>query len=142
MITDQQRQQLIEAARQARDRAYAPYSDFQVGAAVLTAGGEIISGCNVESTSYGLTICAERIALGSALSQGFRDFQAIALWADGTAKTWPCGACRQWIAEHLPPDAPVIKGTDEGFKHQTVEELLPRPFLYFNPHDESGAENS
>lgn len=130
-LTDQQRERLIAAARQGRQQSRAPYSGFQVGASVLTSTGEIIQGCNVESASFGLTVCAERVALARAIAEGHEAFQALALWTDGTADTWPCGACRQWIAEFLPPDAPIIKGTDDGYVVQTVEELLPRPFLDF-----------
>src|SRR5574337_1751521 len=90
-------QQLVKAAARARKAAVAPYSGFKVGAALLTRGGEIISGANVESASYGLTCCAERVALFSALTAGKRNFQALAVVSAGGAT--PCGACRQLLAE-------------------------------------------
>ena len=89
---------LLAAAQAARWHAYAPYSKFRVGAALLTAEGKIFTGCNVENASYGLTICAERVAVTKAISAGYRKFQAIAIVAPGTTPT-PCGACRQVLAE-------------------------------------------
>jgi len=89
---------LLVAAQAAQRRAYAPYSKFRVGAALLLANGKIFTGCNVENASYGLTICAERVAIAKAVSEGCRKFQAIAIVAPCTAPT-PCGACRQVLAE-------------------------------------------
>ena len=99
---------LVAAARAAAARAYAPYSRYRVGAALLAADGSVFSGCNVENASYGLTNCAERTALFKAVSEGRRAFRAIAI-AGGTARSpaLPCGACRQALAEFCAPDTPV-----------------------------------
>jgi len=91
-------QKLIAAAKSAQRRAHAPYSKFHVGAALLTKSGKIFTGCNVENASYGLTICAERVAITKAVSEGHRQFQTIAVVAPSTALS-PCGACRQVLAE-------------------------------------------
>ncbi|HHY59602.1 MAG TPA: cytidine deaminase, partial [Clostridia bacterium] len=86
---------LLAAAQEASRRAYAPYSRFPVGAALLTADGQVFTGCNVENASYGLTICAERVAVAKAVSEGYKDFQALAVWAATEEPVSPCGACRQ-----------------------------------------------
>jgi cytidine deaminase len=106
-------EQLLAAARLAAEDAYAPYSHFPVGAALLTDDGELITGVNVENVSYGLTICAERSAIVRAVSQGETRFSAIAVWATRRphGAVTPCGACRQFLAEFLKPDAPVIMST-------------------------------
>src|SRR6185503_2154428 len=96
------KRQLIAAAMRARLNAIAPYSSFQVGAALLTRKGEIIGGANVESASYGLTCCAERVALFKALTEGARDFVAVAVVARAPGGPKPCGACRQLLAEYAP----------------------------------------
>ena len=98
----QTRAQLIDAALHARKRAVAPYSKFQVGAALLTAKGEVVTGANVESASYGLTCCAERVALFKALTEGAKNFVAIAIVARAPKGPMPCGACRQLLAEYAP----------------------------------------
>ncbi len=117
---------LMERARQARERAYAPYSNFKVGAALLTAGGEVITGGNVENASYGLSMCAERVALFAAVARGERDIRAIAV-AAGT-RAIPCGACRQVMLE-LAPEADVITREEDGsLRVQKVKELLPDAF--------------
>jgi cytidine deaminase len=119
---------LIEAAAQARERAFAPYSNFRVGAALEAEDGTIVAGCNVESASYGLTICAERVALVKAISDGVRGFRRVAVVTDAAELTPPCGACRQLLWEFA-PDAEVILANLAG---QTaayrVVELLPRGF--------------
>ena len=119
---------LVEAARDARTRAVAPYSNFKVGAALLTADGQIIKGCNVENASYGLTMCAERVALLKALSDGHRQFTAIAVVADTDAPTPPCGPCRQLLWEYC-GDIPVLMAnlTQTAGQHQ-LGDLLPLPF--------------
>ncbi|MCA9084857.1 MAG: cytidine deaminase [Planctomycetaceae bacterium] len=96
----EQWQELVAASREARGRAYAPYSQYPVGAAVLTASGRIFAGCNVENSSYGNTICAERVAVCSAVAEGHREFQAIVVSLTGVAV--PCGTCRQFLYEFNP----------------------------------------
>jgi len=119
---------LIALALEARKRAYCPYSDFPVGAALLATDGRVFSGCNVENASYGLTICAERVALFKAVSEGARDFTAIAI-ACGTGACAPCGACRQVLYEFA-PDLLVIMTDGEGRVRERAKlaELLPRGF--------------
>jgi cytidine deaminase len=127
--------QLINAAAQARESAVAPYSKFQVGAALLTKAGEIISGANVESASYGLTCCAERIALFKALTNGQANFVAVAVVARVAGGPMPCGACRQLLAEYA-SDAKVFVADSrrlKSVKEFTVRELLPGAFLDFRP---------
>src|SRR5580698_3871763 len=94
------KQGLIMAAMKAQRRAVAPYSKFKVGAALLTRNGDVITGANVESASYGLTCCAERVALFKALTEGFKDFVAVAVVAPAKSTAMPCGACRQLLAEY------------------------------------------
>ncbi len=120
-------QQLIEAARQARKFARARYSHFQVGAALLTKEGKIITGANVESSSYGLTICAERVALTKALSEGHDQFTAIAIIARDGAFTPPCGACRQLLFDYA-PDIDVILTNGQEAQVFKLKELLPHAF--------------
>lgn len=116
---------LIIAATEARHAAYAPYSHFPVGAAVLTRDGRVFSGCNVENLSYGLSVCAERNALFHAVTAGARDFSAIAVVADSRKPISPCGACRQVMAEF--GDFAVISATLGGERFEsTVSALLPR----------------
>ena len=119
---------LIEAAKQARLQSVAPFSNFQVGAAVRTAGGKVYTGCNVESASYGLTVCAERVAIWKALSEGERHFTDLAVVADTETLTPPCGTCRQIIWEFARGAKIVfanLAGQSEVFH---VAELLPRAF--------------
>ena len=122
---------LVRAAAKAREQAVAPYSKFKVGAALLTRTGRTITGANVESASYGLTCCAERVALFNALTAGRRNFVAIAVVARAPGGPMPCGACRQLLAEYA-PDA-VVWVADTGalrvVKEFTVRELLPGAFL-------------
>jgi len=120
---------LIEAARRARDNAYAPYSDFAVGAAVLAADGRVFPGCNVENSSFGLTVCAERNAVAAALVAGCRP-TAVAVVAGGTAVA-PCGACRQVLAE-FDPMMPVVLATASGERHEVTSlgALLPGAFRF------------
>lgn len=115
---------LVEAAWLARDRAYAPYSNFHVGAALLALDGRIFTGCNVENISYGLTNCAERVAIGAAVVAGVREFLAVAVVADTAVPISPCGACRQVLAEFGVPLVMLAnRATREQFR---LEELLPR----------------
>lgn len=121
-------EELIRAAREARDQAYAPYSKFRVGAAVLTASGKIFTGCNIESASYGLTVCAERVAVWKAISEGEKEFAQIAVVADTRNLTPPCGVCRQVVWEFC-GDVPVILSNLEGdLEIVRMIELLPRAF--------------
>jgi cytidine deaminase len=119
-------QELVRYALHARQRAYAPYSGYPVGAAVLAADGAVISGCNVENASYGATICAERVALTAAVAQGRRDFLAIAVATENGGP--PCGICRQVMVE-LGPDMTVYISDAEGrYRTTTVDRLLPDSF--------------
>ncbi len=116
---------LIAAATAARLQAYAPYSNFQVGAALLATDGRLFTGCNVENLSYGLTICAERNAVFAAIAAGVREFEAIAIVADTREPISPCGACRQVMAEF--GDFKIISATLDGRTFEsTVAILLPR----------------
>lgn len=122
---------LLAAARESAEQAYAPYSRFPVGAALLTDSGEIIRGVNVENVSYGLTICAERCAVFRAIAEGQRNFCAIAVWASQRPHgiITPCGACRQVLAEFLPPDAVVVTASpDGGVRCLSLTALLPEAF--------------
>jgi len=125
------RTRLLDAAERAQRNAHAPYSHFRVGAAVLTDGGKIYAGCNVENASYGLTLCAERVAVGAALAAGARRIRAVAVVADGPDTPYPCGACRQVLAEFAPADAPVIvarRGQMRQAEQFALGELLPHAF--------------
>lgn len=127
-IPADRRRPLIAAALAACRRAYAPYSDFQVGAALLTADGEIITGCNVENASYGLTVCAERTAVGNAVSAGHQSFLALAV-ASRRGVT-PCGACRQVLAEFC-DDLPILLidvDQPDAVREVRLAELLPDLF--------------
>jgi cytidine deaminase len=121
---------LVKAAALARQSACAPYSRFQVGAALLTSSGHIISGANVESASYGLTCCAERVALFTALSGGKRNFTALAVVARLASGPIPCGACRQLLAEYAPRAEILVADSRALRKIRSfrIEELLPLPF--------------
>ena len=119
---------LVAVAREARERAVAPFSNFKVGAALVAKGGRIYGGCNVENASYGLTVCAERVALLKALSEGERVFEMIAVVADTADPTPPCGACRQLLWEYC-GDIPVVLANLQKItgRHQ-MRDLLPLPF--------------
>ncbi len=123
-----QLRQLLAAAKRAQRHAHAPYSKFRVGAALLTGSGQIYTGCNVENASYGLTICAERVALGKAVSEGHRQFRAIAVVAPSAALS-PCGACRQVLAEF--GDLLVVCADSRDLRkvrQHRLSELLPHAF--------------
>ena len=119
---------LVDAAREARERAIAPYSKFKVGAALLARDGRVFTGCNVENASYGLTVCAERVALLKALSEGVREFTRLAVVADTKSPTPPCGPCRQLVWEYA-GDIPVVMANLDAVtgEHQ-MRDLLPLPF--------------
>jgi len=119
--------ELVAAAWEARERAVAPYSRFRVGAALLGRSGRVWTGCNVESVSYGLTCCAERVALFKALSEGESGFEQVVVVADCHPVAMPCGACRQLLAEYA-PDATLVAASRAGAVRTTVRALLPQPF--------------
>lgn len=122
-------EELIEIARLAREQAHAPYSNFKVGAALECADGRIFAGCNVENSSYGLSMCAERVAIFKAISEGYRDFKRIAVIADTHSAVRPCGACRQVISDLLPKDSDVVMSNLQGdIEVIPIGELLPAPF--------------
>ena len=121
------KQELLNAALSARERAYAPYSKFLVGAAVLAKSGKIYTGCNIETASYGLTVCAERNALFSAVGAGEREFTALCVVGDTEAPIFPCGACRQVMAEFKVPCI-ILANLKGDVKEYTLEELLPYGF--------------
>jgi cytidine deaminase len=125
--------QLMNAARTASQKAYAPYSHFPVGAALLAFNGDIFTGVNVENVSYGLTICAERSAIAQAVSHGHQKFQAIAVWAEKmpNGAVTPCGACRQVLAEFMQPDSLVLIADvkhPNTIRQLTMASLLPEVF--------------
>lgn len=127
-MSDESLQQLVETAKSARLRSIAPFSNFLVGAAVKTAEGKVYTGCNVESASYGLTVCAERVAIWKALSEGERQFIELAIVADTGSLTPPCGTCRQIIWEFA-KDATIVLGNLRGETQiVSIRELLPRAF--------------
>lgn len=131
-------QPLIEAARDVRERAHAPYSHFRVGAALLTDDGTIITGANVENRSYGLTICAERSAITRAVARGYRSFQAIAVIADLDPPASPCGMCRETLAEFAPDqpgqDLPILLINLEGKRRETsLNAIFPDRFTWSGP---------
>ena len=130
-MTKTSKRDLVRAAAQARQRAVAPYSKFKVGAALLTRSGEIITGANVESASYGLTCCAERVALFNALTAGKRNFVAVAVVARAPGGPMPCGACRQLLAEYA-PHARVWVADSRALhllREFSVGELMPAAFV-------------
>lgn len=119
--------ELFEAAQKAIERAYAPYSKFRVGAALLAKDGRVFTGVNVENSSFGATICAERTAMVKAVSEGCREFEAIAV-ASSSGMAWPCGICRQFMYEFA-DDLTVITGSDaQNLKRHTLKELLLEGF--------------
>lgn len=128
-LSQQQREHLIQSAQEVMMRAYSPYSHFKVGAALLTADGKVFTGCNVENASYGLTNCAERSAIFSAVVQTgpAMKIKAIAVANDQDVPCSPCGACRQVIAE-FGPDATVVFLGENGWKELSIAELLPEGF--------------
>jgi cytidine deaminase len=127
-LHDTQHGALIAAARTAREHAHAPYSNFRVGAAVRAKSGRIFTGCNVENATFGLTLCAERVAIFKAISEGERGFDAVVVVADTGALTPPCGSCRQILWEFC-GDAEVILANLNGkVERYRMSALLPKPF--------------
>lgn len=126
-LAEQQARALMAAAAEAMRVAYAPYSKFHVGAALLTGDGRVFTGANVENSSYGLTVCAERVAVFKAVSEGVRDFRAIAVTCSGDEVCAPCGACRQVLYE-FGPDLVVLLGSPAQPARHTLAALLPLGF--------------
>ena len=124
--------ELMKKAQEARARSYSPYSHFRVGAALLTKSGKIYLGCNIENAAYSATVCAERTAFFKAVSEGERDFEALAIIGGKEGETAefcaPCGVCRQVISEFCKNDFKVILGNEEKHKIYTLEQLLPLSF--------------
>ncbi|MEM4081188.1 MAG: cytidine deaminase [Pyrobaculum sp.] len=119
---------LVEKAREILKNAYAPYSGFRVAALVLTKNGKVYTGVNIENASYGLTICAERVAVFKAVSEGDRDIDTVVVYTDTEDPTPPCGACRQVIAE-FNPDANIILASRGKILRVKLSDLLPLPFM-------------
>jgi len=123
------RKVLLRAAMKARTFAYAPYSDFYVGAALLSTDGRIFTGCNIENSAYSPSLCAERCAMAKAVSEGIRDFVAIAVVGPEDSETTPCGVCRQVLYEFCDESLVVLcGGTESHYMETTLGELLPRAF--------------
>lgn len=120
-------EELLRRARDVRDQAYAPYSGYRVGAALRASDGSVHVGCNVENASYGVTMCAERVALGAAVAAGRRAFRALAVSVDGGAPAPPCGACRQALIE-FSRDLQVVSEAPGGRSEWSLATLLPEPF--------------
>jgi len=124
--------ELLDKAIIVRKNAYAPYSGFKVGAAVLTKNGKVYTGVNIENISYGATNCAERTAIFKAVSEGDREIKAIAIAADGDNIVYPCGICRQVIAEFADSNTAIICGNENGdYRIYTINGLLPEAFKSF-----------
>ena len=122
-------EELIRRAREARSKAYSPYSRVKIGAAVLTRDGSIYAGCNIENSSYGLSNCAERTAIFKAVSEGRRDLVSMSIVGDSEDFTRPCGACRQVMVQFNPRLRIIRVGLDDGYRSETTaEKLLPEAF--------------
>lgn len=119
---------LIDYALVAMKFTYSPYSQFPVGSAVLSKSGDVFVGCNVENASYGCTICAERTALVKAVSEGVKEFDTVAVVCEKNKDAWPCGACRQFIAEFGASIRVVVEGSDGAVHVKSISELLPNMF--------------
>jgi len=129
VLEDEIVEALIESARAVRDKAHAPYSGFQVGAAVLSESGKIYVGCNVENASYGATLCAERSAIAQMVAAGEKKLLTVAVFVDAEEPAMPCGICRQVIGE-FGPHCEIVTATPHGTKRTTIEHLLPDPFVF------------
>lgn len=121
---------LLEKAQEAMENAYVKYSNFRVGAALLAKSGKVYTGCNIENSSYGATICAERVAFARAISEGEREFEAIAVASDLKGFTYPCGICRQFMSE-WGLDIKLITKSGGKTRIHTIGELLPEAFVEF-----------
>ena len=121
---------LLEIAAEAMLKAYAPYSGFSVGAALLADNGNVYRGCNIENASYGATICAERTAISAAVADGSRKFDKIAIVSSSGEYTFPCGICRQVMAEFMKEDGMVVLMEGDNIKEFRLDELLPHSFSF------------
>jgi len=119
---------LLQKALWAKSKAYAPYSNFRVGAALLTKNGKVFTGCNIENASYGATCCAERTAVFKAVSEGETEFEAIAVSGDSAGFTFPCGICRQVMAEFSPNLKIILGNRENNIKVFYLQDLLPHAF--------------
>jgi cytidine deaminase len=117
--------ELLAAARDATENAYVPYSEYEVGAAILTADGEVFTGCNVENANYSNSLHAEEVAVGKAVSAGHDEFRKLVVTSGERDAVTPCGMCRQTLAEFCDDDVPVLCDDGEGFVRYTVGELIP-----------------
>jgi len=117
--------ELLAAARDATENAYVPYSEYEVGAALLTADGEVFAGCNIENANYSNSLHAEEVAVGKAVSAGHDDFQKVVVTSGERDAVTPCGMCRQTLAEFCDDDVPVLCDDGDGFVRYTVGELIP-----------------
>lgn len=126
------KKELLAAAIAARELAYAPYSHYTVGAALLSASGKVYLGCNIENASYPATICSERVAMSKAISEGEREFTMLAIAAGPAGgectEVSPCGICRQFLAEFCNADMPIVMSKSDGYITSTLGELLPMGF--------------
>jgi cytidine deaminase len=126
-------EQLLSQARDVKARAYAPYSGFSVGAALLSRDGRVFTAVNVENASIGLSVCAERNAIAKAVSEGALEFETLAIATDSPEPTMPCGVCRQVLWEFAQDLRIVVGGADGSFVTPTIAELFPRPFTTYKP---------
>lgn len=131
-------EKLMQKAIEARQNAYAPYSGFKVGAALLTDKGKIYKGCNIENAAYGLCNCAERTAFFKAISDGERKFAAIAICGEGNGECFPCGACRQVMEEFCCSDFVIVLCDNGALKTYSLDDLLPHAFCAKNISDQKG----
>ena len=127
-MIEQELQKLIQAAIEMRKQSYSPYSNFAVGAAVLSNDGYIYGGCNIENASYGATNCAERTAVFKAVSEGYTQIERIAIVSSSHQKTPPCGICRQVLAEFMTENAQILLADKDGIESYTIKDLLPESF--------------
>lgn len=128
MVTEIEKRKLVEQALRVKELSYAPYSKFKVGSAVLGKDGRIFVGCNVENASYGLTVCAERVALFNAISNGCRDFKAIVIVGDTDSYLPPCGACRQVLLEFGEDLLVIMAKSDGSYIEKNLKDLIPFAF--------------
>ncbi|HCC08125.1 MAG TPA: cytidine deaminase [Clostridiales bacterium] len=127
-MNDEMRRKLIEAAKEVMKNSYSPYSNFKVGSALLTESGKIYTGCNVENASYGATNCAERTAIFKAVSEGERKIKAIAIVSSSNEYTYPCGICRQVIAEFMLDGEVILENKEGNILIENINDILPNAF--------------